>query len=184
MLHGAKRRGDGVIRREVIGLLGGSALACSLAARAQTEDKVVDERNQRAVSSRNKENYLRAKAAFNQNDMAGCMSYYAPDHHLRSPDVGPGRQHIERALSSSRESWPDLVIVVEHAVAEDDWVMGRCTTTATHTKTVMGVAPTHRQVQATFWDMHRFDADGRIVETWNLRDNLAIMQQLGLVPTQ
>jgi hypothetical protein len=41
-----------------------------------------------------------------------------------------------------------------------------------------------RQVQATFWDMHRFDADGRIVETWNLMDSLAILQQLGLVPTQ
>ena len=48
----------------------------------------------------------------------------------------------------------------------------------------MGVAPTNRQVKATFWDMHRFDADGRIVETWNLTDRLAIMQQLGLVPTQ
>ena len=32
--------------------------------------------------------------------------------------------------------------------------------------------------------MHRFDADGRIVETWNLMDSLAILQQLGLVPTQ
>ena len=29
-----------------------------------------------------------------------------------------------------------------------------------------------------------FDADGRIVETWNLLDSLAILQQLGLVPTQ
>jgi predicted ester cyclase len=48
----------------------------------------------------------------------------------------------------------------------------------------MGAAPTNRQVQATFWDMHRFGADGRIVETWNLIDSLAIMQQLGLVPTQ
>jgi predicted ester cyclase len=168
-------------RREVIGLFGGSALVWPLAARAQMEDKVMEQRSRRA--SRNKENYLKAKAAFNQKDMAGCMSYYAPDHHLRSRDVGPGRQHIEQALSSTRDSWPDLVIVVDHAVAEDDWVAGRCTTTAMHTKTVMGAAPTNRQVQATFWDMHRFDADGRIVETWNLVDSLAIMQQLGLVPT-
>jgi predicted ester cyclase len=150
---------------------------------AQGEDKVVEERSQRAISSRNKENYLKAKAAFNRKDMAGCMTYYAPDHHIRSRDFGPGRQHIERFLSSMHETWPDLVIVVEHAVAEDDWVVGRCTTTATHARTVMGAAPTNRQVQATFWDMHRFDADGRIVETWNLMDSLAIMQQLGLVPT-
>lgn len=144
----------------------------------------MEERNQRAISARNKENYLKAKAAFNRKDMAGCMSYYAPGHRIRSRDVGPGRQHIERFLSSMHESWPDLVIVVEHAVAEDDWVVGRCTTTATHTRTVMGAPPTNRKVQATFWDMHRFDGDGRIVETWNLMDSLAIMQQLGLVPTQ
>jgi predicted ester cyclase len=136
------------------------------------------------TASRNKQNYLQAKAAFNRKDMAECMSYYAPDHHLRSRDLGPGRQHVERFLTSMHESWPDLVILVEHAVAEDDWVVGRCTTTATHTKTVMGAAPTHRQVQATFWDMHRFDAEGRIVETWNLLDSLAILQQLGLVPAQ
>jgi len=152
--------------------------------KTQWEDEALEERTQRAISSRNRENYLKAKAAFNRKDMAGCMSYYAPDHHIRSRDLGPGRQHIERFLSSMHETWPDLVIVVDHAVAEDDWVVGRCTTTATHARTVMGVAPTNRQVQATFWDMHRFDAQGRIVETWNLMDSLAIMQQLGLVPTQ
>ena len=147
------------------------------------EDKTVESLSQRAIESRNKENYLKAKAAFNRKDMAGCMSYYAPDHHIRSRDVGPGREHIERFLTSMHETWPDLEIVVDHAVAENDWVVGRCTTTATHAKAVMGVAPTNRKIQATFWDMHRFDADGRIAETWNLMDSLAILQQLGLVPT-
>jgi predicted ester cyclase len=166
-------------------LFNASAIAQAYASwrQKQKENKAVEERSPRAISARNKENYLKAKAAFNRKDMAGCMSYYAPHHHIRSRDVGPGRQHIERLLSSMHESWPDLVIVVEHAVAEDDWVVGRCTTTATHARTVMGAAPTNRQVQATFWDMHRFDADGLIVETWNLLDSLAIMQQLGLVPT-
>ena len=147
------------------------------------EETVVEKQDPRAVSARNKDNYLKAKAAFNRKDMAGCMSFYAPDHQIRSRDLGPGRQHIERFLSSMHKTWPDLVIVVDHAVAEDDWVVGRCTTRATHAKTVMGAAPTNRQVQATFWDMHRFDAEGRIVETWNLMDSLAIMQQLGLLPT-
>ncbi len=96
---------------------------------------------------------------------------------------GPGRQHIEQFLGSLHDNWSNLKIVVDHAVAEDDWVAGRCTTTAIHAKPVMGVAPTNREVRTTFWDMHRFDADGKIVETWNALDSLAIMQQLGLVPT-
>jgi predicted ester cyclase len=135
------------------------------------------------IAARNKDNYLKAKAAFNARDMAGCMSFYAPDHQIRSRDMGRGREHIEQFLTSLHESWSDLRIIVEHAVAEGDWVMGHCTTVATHAKPVMGIAPTNRRVQTTFWDLHRFDEEGRIVETWNLIDSLAIMQQLGLVPS-
>jgi predicted ester cyclase len=135
-------------------------------------------------AQRNKENYLKAKAAFNDKDMARCMSYYALDHQIRSQPMGPGREHIEQQLSAVHENWSNFKIVVEHAIAEGDWVAGRCTTTAIHSKPFMGVAPTNREVRSTFWDMHRFNAEGEIAETWNLRDSLAIMQQLGLVPSQ
>src|SRR6185503_17195746 len=109
----------------------------------------------RANAQRNKENYLKAKAAFNEKDMARCMSYYAPDHQIRSRPASPGREHIERFLSDMHQNWSDLKIVVDHAIAEDDWVAGRCTSTGIHSKTVMGVAPTNREVRTTFWDMHR-----------------------------
>lgn len=33
----------------------------------------------------------------------------------------------------------------------------------------------------TFCDLHRFDDEGSIIETWNLMDSLAIMQQLGML---
>jgi predicted ester cyclase len=136
-----------------------------------------------AKAARNKDNYLRAKAAFNAKDMAGCMAYYALDHQIRSRAVGPGREHIEQFLSGMHATWDDLQIVVDHAVAEGDWVTGRCTSTATHSKPMMGVAPTGNQVKTVFWDMHRFNEEGLIAETWNVTDSLAIMQQLGLVPT-
>jgi predicted ester cyclase len=137
----------------------------------------------KANAQRNKDNYLKAKVAFNAKDMAGCMSYYALDHQIRSRDVGPGREHIEQFLTSMHESWSDLKIVVDHAIAEGDWVAGLCTSTAKHTKPVMGVAATNKEVRTTFWDMHRFNEDGKIAETWNLMDSLAIMRQLGLVPS-
>jgi predicted ester cyclase len=135
-------------------------------------------------AQRNKDNYLKAKAAFNEKDMAGCMSYYATDHQIRSQEVGPGREHIEQFLVAMHDNWSQLRIVVDHAIAEGDWVAGRCTSKAVHAKTIMGVAPTNQEVQTTFWDMHRFNAEGKIVETWNVMDSLAIMQQLGLAPRQ
>jgi predicted ester cyclase len=72
---------------------------------------------------------------------------------------------------------------VATAVAEDDWVMGRCIASATHSTVVMGVPPTGRRVETSFWDLHRFDDAGLIVETWNLMDGVAIMRQLGLLPS-
>lgn len=133
------------------------------------------------IAARNKDNYLKAKLAFNARDMVGCMSFYASDHRIRSRDVRPGREHIEQFLTSLHESWSDLEIIVEHAVAEGDWVMGHCTTVAVHAKPFMGVAPTNRRIRTAFWDLHRFNERGQIVETWNLVDSFAVMQQLGLV---
>jgi steroid delta-isomerase-like uncharacterized protein len=134
-----------------------------------------------AIAARNKENYLKAKAAFSAGDIAGCMQYYALDHQIMSRKAEKGRHEIEQFLSNMHESWGDIQIVVEHAVAENDWVMGRSKSTATHSKTVLGVPPTGKCVETTFWDLHRFDADGLITETWNLIDILSIMQQLGLM---
>ena len=83
-----------------------------------------------------------------------------------------------RSFPELRWAWSNLEIVAEHVVAEGEWVMGRCTSSAIHSTSVMGVAPTNRRIETTFWDLHRFNQDGLIVETWNVVDGLAIMQQL------
>jgi predicted ester cyclase len=132
-------------------------------------------------ATRNKQNYLDAKAAFNRGDLDACMVFYAEDHQVRSQDVGPGRQHIQQFLTGMRETWGDLRITVEHAVAEGDWVMGHCRSTAIHNRPVMGLEPTGRRIEASFWDLRRFDADGLIAETWNISDRAAIMTQLAAI---
>jgi predicted ester cyclase len=133
------------------------------------------------VAARNRANYLDAKRAFNRRDIEGCLRFYAPGHQIMSRPSPQGRQEIQRFFESSIRSWPDLQIVVEQAVAEDDWVMGRSVTTATHTTKVFGLAPTQKRVETTFWDLHRFDDKGLIAETWNLMDSLTLMVQLGLM---
>ena len=135
-----------------------------------------------AIADRNKSNYLKAKEAFNRNDLDACIAFYAVDHQIMSRPSPKGSDQIRAFLAGSRQSWPDIQIVVEHAVAQDDWVMGRSVTTATHTTAVFGVQPTLKKVATTFWDLHRFDEHGLIVQTWNLMDSLAIMGQLGLLP--
>lgn len=134
-------------------------------------------------SARNKANYLAAKAAYNARELDRCLTYYASDHQIMSRPAPPGREQIRAFLEGTIAAWPDLRLEVAHVVAEDDWVMGRCVATATHSTKVMGVAPTNKQVVTTFWDLHRFDNTGAITQTWNLMDSLTLMQQLGLLPS-
>lgn len=133
------------------------------------------------VARRNKENYLKAKEAFNQKRVDECIQFYAPEHQVRSKPSEKGRAAIQQFLEGLHQAWPDIEITVEHSVAEGNWVMGRSVATATHSQVVLGVPPTGKKITATFWDLHLFDDEGLIVETWNLMDSLAIMQQLGLL---
>ncbi len=137
--------------------------------------------NTTEVATRNKENYLKAKEAFNNKRIDECLLYYAKDHEVKSKQSVKGRDGIQKFLEGLHETWPDIQITVEQSVAEDNWVMGRSVATATHSQVVLGVQPTGKQITATFWDLHLFDEGGLIIETWNLIDNLAIMQQIGLL---
>ena len=131
--------------------------------------------------TRNKENYLKAKEAFNNKRIAECILFYAANHEVKSKQSEKGRDGIRKFLEGLHQTWPDIQITVEHSVAEDNLVMGRSVATATHSQVVLGIQPTDKLITATFWDLHLFDEDGLIIETWNLMDNLAIMQQIGLL---
>jgi len=134
------------------------------------------------ITARNKAAYLQAKDAFNDGDLQACLRFYSPQHQIRSRPSPPGRAGIQAFFEQSRRDWPGLRIEVEHAVAEGDWVMGRSNVHATHDTAVMGVLPTGKLVHTTFWDLHRFDEQGLIAESWNLLDGLPIMAALGLLP--
>lgn len=133
------------------------------------------------IAARNKANYLKAKEAFNNKQVDACILFYAPDHQVKSKQSEKGRDGIKTFLEGLHQNWDDIQITVEHVLAEDNWVMGRSVATATHTKVILGVPPTSKKITTTFWDLHRFDENGLIIETWNLMDNLAIMQQIGLL---
>jgi predicted ester cyclase len=137
----------------------------------------------RSTMARNKASYIAAKAAYNARELDRCLAFYASEHQVMSRPAPPGREHIRAFLEGTLAAWPDLRLQVAQVVAEDDWVMGRCVATATHTTAVMGVPPTGKQVVTTFWDLHRFDQAGLIVQTWHLMDSLAVMHQLGLLPS-
>jgi len=119
------------------------------------------------TAARNKENYLKAKQAFNKKRVDECILFYAADHEVKSKQSEKGRDGIQKFLEGLHQTWPDIQVTVEHAVAEDNWVMGRSVATATHSQVVLGIQPSGKKITAAFWDLHLFNEDGLIIETWN-----------------
>lgn len=111
-----------------------------------------------------------------------CLAFYAPGHRLMGGGTPAGREHLRAFFEGTLAAWPDLKLEITHVVAEGILVMGRCRAVATHVTALMNATPTGRVVETTFWDLHRFDASGLIVESWNLMDGLTLAQQIGGPP--
>ena len=80
-----------------------------------------------------------------------------------------------------RGMFPDFRITIEAMVAEGDIVVSRHTATATDTVGYMGKPPTGKTVRTSAMQMFRF-ANGKIVESWAVRDDLGTLRQLGHLP--
>lgn len=77
-----------------------------------------------------------------------------------------------------REAFPNIEVVVEDQIAENDLVATRCTVRGKHTGDSLGIAATHSPVEFTGMTITRI-ADGKIVEAWNNFDFMKVYKQLG-----
>ena len=81
-----------------------------------------------------------------------------------------------------RSAFPDWFSTVEAMVAEEDCVAERWTGRGTHRGEFQGIAPTGRQVTVPGFVFYRLTS-GKITEFRGLFDVLALMQQLGAIPS-
>ena len=77
---------------------------------------------------------------------------------------------------------PDLQVTIEELVAEGDKVAVRRSYAGTHRGELLGISPTGKQVRIGGISIFRL-AGGKIAEHWEQLDRLALMQQLGALPT-
>ncbi len=61
--------------------------------------------------------------------------------------------------------------------------MRRWTATGTHTGDLMGMSPTGRRIEISGITINRFSG-GKIAEDWYQSDDLGMMQQLGVIPSE
>ena len=101
--------------------------------------------------------------------------------HNPIPGVSPGLEGMKEMMGMFFAAFPDLNSTIDLLVAEGDVVAGRMTTTGTHTGDFLGIPATGKRVTFTETHIVRI-ANGKAVEHWGNQDDMAMMQQLGVMP--
>jgi predicted ester cyclase len=80
-----------------------------------------------------------------------------------------------------RAAFPDFRYAIEQEIAEGDQVVLRVRARGTQTGPLLGIPATDRQAEWTETHIIRV-AEGRAAEHWGNRDDLGMLQQLGVIP--
>ena len=102
------------------------------------------------------------------------------DHEPAHPEEPTGPENVRRTVQRLRSAFADLRFEVEDEIAEGDKVVQRVIMSGRHTGPLMGLEPTGKQFAVRHVYVWRI-ADGKIVEHWGSRDDLGLLQQLGLL---
>src|SRR5262249_11774479 len=122
--------------------------------------------------------------AFNRGNLAVLDELVAPDFVNRSAPhaLTNDRQGYRRFVEMYRSAFPDLQVAIDEQTADGDQVTTRWTARGTRRGERMGIPPTGRQVTMTGVNVDRV-VGGKVVESSSSSNVLALMQQLGVVPT-
>lgn len=129
-------------------------------------------------TERNKAIYRELNQASNEGRV-DYAKYYAESHEIKG--IGKGPKAVEALGNGYKKTFPDLQIRIIELIAEGDLVMARCEATGTQKGEMNGIPATGKTGKIAHWTINRFNAEGKIIESWNLNDTLSMMQQLGII---
>lgn len=139
------------------------------------------------ASSLQEQNKALAKRAFEELLSKGkfelAEQLYAKDfvNHGIHRDIS--LEEDQAALKGWHQAFPDIAIVPEKLIAEGDLVAIYWIARGTNTGTGNGLPATGKKAEQagiTIWRI----VNGKIKEEWSAFDQLSMMQQLGLLPSQ
>lgn len=117
----------------------------------------------------------------NQGNFEVVDEIVDPSYVYRSPDEElHGTEALKSFLGGYHAAFPDLRMAIDDLVVADDKAVIFFTLTGTHEGPLMGIPPTGKEMCVHGVVRSRLE-DGRIVEEWEILDQLAILTQLGVV---
>jgi steroid delta-isomerase-like uncharacterized protein len=158
-----------------------SLLLIAAAMTASSENTAPD------VSARNAAIVRAHHDLMNKGDWKAALDDFSED--TKNFGMPVGRDHVAMILQDVWTTFPDFRLEIVDLVAKDDWVVVRCVESGTHLGVgklpvngglLVDVPPTHKhfEVEVTHWWKVR---DGKIVDHYGVRDDLGMMEQLGLL---
>lgn len=92
---------------------------------------------------------------------------------------------VRQIVEAWRTAFPDLHFAIDAQIAEGDQVLSHCTLSGTHLGPFMhprlwSLPPTGKRFSVKHMHLHRL-RDGQFVEHWAVREDLGMLQQLGIV---
>jgi len=119
---------------------------------------------------------------FNRGTLNDADTVLASNYTYRGPggDVH-GAAGWKQLAQMYRTAFPDVVMTVDEQIAEGDKVVTRFTARGTHRGPLAGVAPSGRFVTVPCLTIDRI-VGGRIVESFELFDQLGMFQAIGTLP--
>jgi steroid delta-isomerase-like uncharacterized protein len=105
---------------------------------------------------------------------------YVNHHPPPFPGLAPGREGLKQAFKIFWDATPGHH-VIEDQIAEGDKVVTRLTAHGTHEADLPGISRTGAKLEMSAVAIHRI-AGGKLAEHWSNTDELALLQQLGVVP--
>ena len=130
----------------------------------------------------NKQVVLDCWEVANRHDVAGFDQFYAEDvvYHGNDGEIR-GRDNVKAYLQGFITALPDIKLTVEDIFGEGERVFSRARLQGTNTGTFNGIPPTGKPLDIS-WVMNVARvAQGKIIEEWEILDQLELMRQLGFV---
>lgn len=120
----------------------------------------------------------------NAGDIDGFGRQLADDFVEREeiPGIPPTKDGVIQYFRLLLAAFPDMQMDVEDVIASGDKAVARVRLSGTHKGEFMGIPATGKPVSVNLIDIIRFGDDGLAREHWGVADQLALMQQLGVIP--
>jgi steroid delta-isomerase-like uncharacterized protein len=119
---------------------------------------------------------------FNAHDMDAALSRIAEDfvNHNAAPGTPRGPEGQRQVNERLWAAFPDLTFEAEDVLVADDRVATIGTMRGTHRGEFMGIPPSGKSFEARQMHRLRFNDEGQLVEHLAVRDDVAMLAQLGV----